>query len=39
MKDTIRTLYMIIGAGFMLFAIAYLSMLGIFFLTWLGGII
>lgn len=39
MKDTIRAIYTIIGVGFTLFAIAYLAMLGIFFLTWLGGII
>lgn len=39
MKDTIRTIYTIIGIGFSLFALGYLVILGLLFLTWLGGVI
>lgn len=39
MKDTIRTIHTIIGIGFSLFALGYLVILGLLFLTWLGGVI
>ena len=39
MKETIRTIYTIIGIGFSLFALGYLVILGLLFLTWLGGVI
>lgn len=38
MKDTIRTMYTIIGIGFSLFALGYLVILGLLLLTWLGGV-
>lgn len=38
MKEIIITLYMVIAVGFTFFAVAYLAMLGIFFLVWLGGV-
>lgn len=38
MKDTIRTIYAIIGIGFSLFALGYLVILWMLFLTWLGGV-
>lgn len=39
MKDTIKTIYTIIGIGFSLFVLGYLAILAVLFLTWLGGII
>lgn len=39
MKDTIKTIYTIIGIGFSLFALGYLVILALLFLTWLGGVI
>lgn len=39
MKDTIKTIYTIIGIGLSLFILGYLVILSILFLTWLGGII
>lgn len=39
MKDKIKTIYTIIGIGFSLFALGYLVILVLLFLTWLGGII
>lgn len=38
MKDKIKTLYTIIGIGFSLFALDYLVILMLLFLTWLGSI-
>lgn len=39
MKDTVKTIYTIIGIGFSLFSLGYLVILALLFLTWLGGII
>lgn len=39
MKDKIKTIYTIIGIGFSLFALGYLVILVLLFLTWLGGVI
>lgn len=39
MKDTVKTIYTIIGIGFSLFALSYLVILALLFLTWLGDII
>ena len=39
MKDTVKTLTIIIGVSFTFIAIAWLAMLTILFATWFGGII
>ena len=39
MKDTIKTLTMIVGVGFTFTAIAWLAMLVMLLITWFGGII
>lgn len=39
MKDTVKTLTIIIGIGFTFIAIAWLVMLAILFATWFGGVI
>lgn len=39
MKDTVKTIYTIIGIGFSLFALVYLVILGLLLLTWLGGVV
>lgn len=39
MKDTVKTLMIVAGVGFTLFAIAWLAMIAILTITWLGGII
>lgn len=39
MKDTVKTLTIIIGVSFTFIAIAWLVMLAILFVTWFGGII
>lgn len=39
MKDTVRTLTMIIGVSFSFIVIAWLGMLAMLLITWLGGII
>lgn len=38
MKDTIKTMYTIIGVGFSLFALSYLVIIALLCLTWLGGV-
>lgn len=39
MKDTVKTLTIIIGVSFAFIAIAWLVMLAILLVTWFGGII
>lgn len=39
MKDTVKTLTIIIGVSFAFIVIAWLAMLAILSITWLGGII
>lgn len=39
MKDTVKTLTIIIGVSFTFIAIAWLVMLTILLITWFGGII
>lgn len=39
MKDTVKTLTMIIGICFTFIAIAWVGMLATLLITWLGGII
>lgn len=39
MKDTVKTLTIIIGVSFTFIAIAWLVMLAILFAAWFGGII
>ena len=39
MRDTVKTLTIIIGVGFSFIAITWLVMLAILFATWFGGII
>ena len=39
MKDTVKTLTMIIGVGFTFIAIAWLVMLALLLITWFGGVI
>ena len=39
MKDTVRTLTMIIGISFAFIVIAWVGMLAMLLITWLGGII
>lgn len=39
MKDTVKTLTIIIGVSFAFIAIAWLAMIAILSITWLGGII
>lgn len=37
MKDTVKTLMMVAGVGFMLIAIAWVGMLATLLIAWLGG--
>ena len=39
MKDTVKTLIIIIGISFSFITIAWLAMLAILLITWFGGII
>lgn len=39
MKDTVKTLTIIVGVSFAIIAIAWLAILAILLITWLGGII
>ena len=39
MKDTVKTLMIAAGVGFTLIAIAWLAMIAILSIAWLGGII
>jgi len=39
MKDTVKTLMIVAGVSFTLIAIAWLAMIAILTITWLGGII
>ena len=39
MKDTVKTLTIIVGVSFAFIAISWLAMLAILLITWLGGII
>lgn len=39
MKDTVKTLMLVVGVGFTLITIAWLVMLAILIVTWFGGII
>lgn len=39
MKDTVKTLTIVAGVSFAFIAIAWLAMLAVLLITWLGGII
>lgn len=39
MKDTVKTLTIIVGVGFAVITIAWLAMIAILSIAWLGGII
>ena len=39
MKDTVKTLTIVVGVGFAFIAIAWLAMIAILSIAWLGGII
>lgn len=39
MKDTVKTLMIVAGVGFAVIAIAWLAMIAILLIAWLGGII
>lgn len=39
MKDTVKTLTIVVGVSFAVIVIAWLSMIAILSITWLGGII
>nr|DAI94904.1 MAG TPA: hypothetical protein [Caudoviricetes sp.] len=39
MKDTVKTLTIVAGVSFAFIAVAWLTMLAILSITWLGGII
>ena len=39
MKDTLKTLMMVVGVSFAFIAVAWLAMIAILTITWLGGII
>lgn len=39
MKDTVKTLMIIVGVGFALITIAWLAMIAILSIAWIGGII
>ncbi len=39
MKDTVKTLMMVAGVGFAFIAVAWLAMIAILSIAWLGGII
>ena len=39
MKDTVKTLMMVVGVGFAVVVIAWLAMIAILSIAWLGGTI
>ncbi len=39
MKDTVKTLTIVAGVGFAFIVIAWLAMLAMLLITWIGGII
>ena len=39
MKDTVKTLMIVAGVGFAVITIAWLAMIAILLITWIGGII
>lgn len=39
MKDTVKTLTIVVGVSFAVIVIAWLAMIAILSITWLGGII
>lgn len=39
MKDTVKTLMMVVGVSFAFIAVAWLAMIAILSIAWLGGII
>ena len=39
MKDTVKTLMIIVGVGFTLIAITWIGIIATLLITWLGGII
>ena len=39
MKDTVKTLMMVVGVGFTLIAITWIGMLATLLIAWIGGII
>ena len=39
MKDTVKTLTIVVGVGFAFIVIAWLAMLAMLLITWIGGVI